>query len=319
MLLTVGAELIKKTCESKQKEIVSSKSLQGSTSWFYSSLKLFWTISEYFPQTIKKDRQLNSIQKVIVNELPSFVFEDKDSWFCSALQTFWTMRDEFHQMINGMDKRRDFIVTQYEFYILCHKFKEEYSAFEKELSKERPDLAMIYLEEPINLAASPKPRNPLLLLDAIKLFSEAVQFGQVEDMRRSSKILKKAVKYYFQNDFNDKGKEKEPTQLIVQILKFLSENNIDYYYLELTIKIIEKLVIEQKTIQQVCEETNHSLQTIQWLISRLKKILLCKQKNMSTKDIALSLCTTKRLVKGYEIIIEIYRTNNKVIEALLKN
>ena len=44
--------------------------------------------------------------------------------------------------------------------------------------------------------------------------------------------------------------------------------------------IIEKLFIEQKTVQQVSRETLHSLPAIQRYISTFKQVLLCKQKGM---------------------------------------
>ena len=83
--------------------------------------------------------------------------------------------------------------------------------------------------------------------------------------------------------------------------------------------IIEKLFIEQKTVQQVSRETCHSLPAIQRYISTFKQILLCKQKGMSIEETAFSVGRTIRLVKEYEKIIEEYREKNYVIEALLKS
>lgn len=83
--------------------------------------------------------------------------------------------------------------------------------------------------------------------------------------------------------------------------------------------IIEKLFIEQKTVQQVSRETCHSLPAIQRYISTFKQVLLCKQKGMSIEETAFSVGRTIRLVKEYEKIIEEYREKNYVIEALLKS
>lgn len=82
--------------------------------------------------------------------------------------------------------------------------------------------------------------------------------------------------------------------------------------------IIQKLFIEQKTVQQVSRETSHSLAAIQRYISTFKQVLLCKKKGMSTEEIAFSVGRTVRLVKEYEKIIEEYKENNYVIENLLK-
>ena len=82
--------------------------------------------------------------------------------------------------------------------------------------------------------------------------------------------------------------------------------------------IIEKLFLEQKTVQQVSRETRHSLPAIQRYISTFKQILLCKQKGMTTEEIAYSIGRTVRLVIEYEKIVEEYKEKNYVVEALLK-
>lgn len=83
--------------------------------------------------------------------------------------------------------------------------------------------------------------------------------------------------------------------------------------------IIEKLFIEQKTVQQVSRETMHSLPAIQRYISTFKQVLLCKQKGMKTEEVAFSIGRTVRLVKEYEIIIEGYKEKNYIMEALLNS
>lgn len=83
--------------------------------------------------------------------------------------------------------------------------------------------------------------------------------------------------------------------------------------------IIEKLFIEQKTVQEVSRETCHSLPAIQRYISTFKQILLCKQKGMSTEETAFSVGRTIRLTKEYEKIIEEYKEKNYVMEKLLKS
>lgn len=82
--------------------------------------------------------------------------------------------------------------------------------------------------------------------------------------------------------------------------------------------IIEKLFLEQKTVQQVSRETYHSLAAIQRYISTFKQVLLCKKKGMSTEEIAYALNRTKRLIQEYETIIEEYKDNNYIMEDLMK-
>lgn len=81
--------------------------------------------------------------------------------------------------------------------------------------------------------------------------------------------------------------------------------------------IINKLFIEQKTVQQVSRETYHSVRAIERYIVAFKQILLCRQKGMNTDEIAFSVRKTKRLVKEYEKIIDEYRETSYVLDNLL--
>lgn len=81
--------------------------------------------------------------------------------------------------------------------------------------------------------------------------------------------------------------------------------------------IINKLFIEQKTVQQVSRETYHSVRAIERYIVAFKQILLCRQKGMTTEEIAFSVRKTVRLVKEYEKIIDEYRDRNYILARLL--
>jgi len=81
--------------------------------------------------------------------------------------------------------------------------------------------------------------------------------------------------------------------------------------------IIHKLFIQQKTVQQTARETFHSLPAIQRYISTFKQVLLCRQKEMNTQEIAFTLQKGIRLIKEYESIIEEYADKNYVLERLL--
>jgi predicted transcriptional regulator len=81
--------------------------------------------------------------------------------------------------------------------------------------------------------------------------------------------------------------------------------------------IINKLFIEQKTVQQVSRETYHSVRAIERYIVAFKQILLCRQKGMNTDEIAFSVRKTRRLVKEYEKIIDEYREKSYILEKLL--
>jgi DNA-binding CsgD family transcriptional regulator len=81
--------------------------------------------------------------------------------------------------------------------------------------------------------------------------------------------------------------------------------------------IINKLFIEQKTVQQVSRETYHSIQAIERYIVAFKQILLCRQKGMNAEEIAFAVRKTVRLVKEYEKIIDEYKDSNYILAELL--
>lgn len=82
--------------------------------------------------------------------------------------------------------------------------------------------------------------------------------------------------------------------------------------------IIQKLFLEQETVQQVSRETFHSIPAIQRYIGTFKKVLLCHRKGFSTEETAFAVGISKRLVKEYEALIQEYRENNVLLDALLK-
>lgn len=81
--------------------------------------------------------------------------------------------------------------------------------------------------------------------------------------------------------------------------------------------IIHKLFIEQKTVQHVALETNHSFEAIQRYISAFRRVMLCRQNNMNTMQIANVLKCSQRLVKEYEEIIDGYARQNKGLDQLM--
>ncbi len=82
--------------------------------------------------------------------------------------------------------------------------------------------------------------------------------------------------------------------------------------------IIDKLFLQQKTVQQTARETYHSLPAIQRYISGFRQVLLCRQKDMTTAQIAYATHKSRRLVREYEKIIDEYAQKSYVLERLLK-
>jgi len=82
--------------------------------------------------------------------------------------------------------------------------------------------------------------------------------------------------------------------------------------------IIHKLFIEQKTVEAVARETNHSFEAIQRYIGDFRRVLLCKQNGMTTEQIANVIRHSPRLVKEYEAIIAHYGAQSNDLKQLLE-
>lgn len=80
--------------------------------------------------------------------------------------------------------------------------------------------------------------------------------------------------------------------------------------------IIEKLFIEQKTVQQTIRETCHSARAIERYITGFKQILMCYRKGMNLDEIAFSVRKTKNLVQEYLNIIEEYKDRKYILDHL---
>lgn len=83
--------------------------------------------------------------------------------------------------------------------------------------------------------------------------------------------------------------------------------------------IINKLFIQQKSVQQTARETYHSLPAIQRYISTFRQVLLCRKKGMTTDEIAFAVRKTPRLVKEYEKIIDEYIEKGQVLDKIMKH
>ena len=82
--------------------------------------------------------------------------------------------------------------------------------------------------------------------------------------------------------------------------------------------IIRKLFVEQKSVLTVARETFHSFEAIQRYVGTFKQVLLCRQKQLSTEEIAFTIGRTVRLVREYEEIIDELAGQGKAIEKILE-
>lgn len=81
--------------------------------------------------------------------------------------------------------------------------------------------------------------------------------------------------------------------------------------------IIHKLFMEQKTVEQVAQETNHSYEAIQRYIGAFRRVILCRQNHIDFQKTAHMLNMSKKLLEQYNQIIDQYVERNKDLEQMM--
>lgn len=81
--------------------------------------------------------------------------------------------------------------------------------------------------------------------------------------------------------------------------------------------IIHKLFIEQKTVEQVARETNHSFAAIQRYIGSFRRVILCRQNGIDFQKTSHVLNMSRKLLEQYNQIIDQYVAQNKNLEQMM--
>lgn len=71
-------------------------------------------------------------------------------------------------------------------------------------------------------------------------------------------------------------------------------------------QILEKLVFQGKSVEVVCQETNHSARAVLRYSTNFKQVLLCRRKHLASADIAFATKLSLRLVEEYQSLMDEY-------------
>jgi len=82
--------------------------------------------------------------------------------------------------------------------------------------------------------------------------------------------------------------------------------------------IIEKLFVQQETVQQVIRETCHSARAIERYITSFKQVLMCWRRQMTLEETAFAVHKSQRLVREYIDIIEMYKERGYIMDRLME-
>ena len=82
-------------------------------------------------------------------------------------------------------------------------------------------------------------------------------------------------------------------------------------------KIIEKLFLEGKTVEDVMRETHHSADAVHRYIVAFKQVVLCRKKGLQNGEIAFAVNMSIRLVEEYQRLIEEFAQRNPSFERSL--
>lgn len=81
--------------------------------------------------------------------------------------------------------------------------------------------------------------------------------------------------------------------------------------------IIEKIVLEGKTIEETCRITNHSPEAVHRYVHTFKQVLLCHRKGLQPAEIAYAVHIRPKLVMEYLDLIRSCGDRNPILKALL--
>ena len=84
-------------------------------------------------------------------------------------------------------------------------------------------------------------------------------------------------------------------------------------------KIIEKLFLEGKPVEDVMRETSHSADAVHRYIVAFKQVVLCRKKGLQPGEIAFAVNMSIRLVEEYQRLIEEFAQRNPSFERSLGN
>ena len=82
-------------------------------------------------------------------------------------------------------------------------------------------------------------------------------------------------------------------------------------------KIIEKLFLQGKSVEDVMRETSHSADAVHRYIVAFKQVVLCRKKGLQPGEIAFAVNMSIRLVQEYERLIDEFSQRNPAFERSL--
>ena len=82
-------------------------------------------------------------------------------------------------------------------------------------------------------------------------------------------------------------------------------------------KIIEKLFLQGKSVEDVMRETSHSADAVHRYIVAFKQVVLCRRKGLQTGEVAFAVNMSIRLVQEYERLIDEFSQRNPAFERSL--
>ena len=82
-------------------------------------------------------------------------------------------------------------------------------------------------------------------------------------------------------------------------------------------KIIEKLFLQGKSVEDVMRETSHSADAVHRYIVAFKQVVLCRKNGLQHGEIAFAVNMSIRLVQEYERLIDEFSQRNPAFERSL--
>lgn len=254
MFLIMGADL-HKTLRKTNLDAVDALNVppnfynKKNNCWFNAALEMFWIMGPDFHQLVKKkdlecklmleeyDIELKNYENA-KNAYDQKMVEYADKMLAYEVNKKAAIENYRNQLISYKNNCAIYETQFNEYKQAVEKFTDEKKNWESsDKTKEEP-LCPVELEKPTIPSGPPKvalpkkplepfqPADPFLLLDALKKFSDAIQFSDRNVIRKSAKTLQEAA---FKSHFgsNEEGMQEDSGSFIEFILSYLSAPKIE--------------------------------------------------------------------------------------------
>ena len=216
--------------------------------WFHAVLEMLWSMGDDFHQMVNemvknKDILVKDYQKELAWHQKNLVdFEKRKATYQESLlkvQVYENALNKYKKEKLAFEKQEKASLDAFEAKVIeykkaMQKYAEDLKAWENDKTKEKPaepkepEPVKGAPQEPAEIRADAKPvrprapSDPLLLLNALKSYSDAIQAGELKEIQECAEGMQKAI-MNAHPEYQAYGIQHDAPPFLEKILQFLSQ------------------------------------------------------------------------------------------------